>query len=102
MSLPVRTTPEADAQILQIDDWRRSNRPAAPGLFMDELAAAFDLIGHAPQIGRLYRRSPVPGTRRLLLAVSRYHAYYVPEAAEVKVLAVWHARRGLGPPLRAR
>ena len=100
MSLPVRTTPESDAQIRDIDDWWRSNRPAAPDLFLDELAAAFDVIGHAPQIGRLYRRSPVPGTRRLLLAVSRYHVFYVPQAANVKVLAVWHARRGVGPALR--
>lgn len=100
MSLPVRTTPESDAQIREIDDWWRSNRPAAPDLFLDELAASFDVIGHAPQIGRLYRRSPIPGTRRLLLAVSRYHVYYVPQAADVKVLAVWHARRGVGPPLR--
>ena len=76
------------------------NRPAAPDLFLDELAASFDVIGHAPQIGRLYRRSPVLGTRRFLLAASRYHVYYVPQIADVKVLAVWHARRGIGPPLR--
>jgi plasmid stabilization system protein ParE len=100
VSLPVRTTPESDAQIREIDAWWRNNRPAAPHLFLDELAASFDFIGHAPQIGRPYRRSPVPGTRRLLLAVSRYHVYYVPQAADVKVLAVWHARRGVGPPLR--
>ena len=100
MSPLVRTTPEADAQIREIDDWWRINRTAAPDLFKDELAAGFDIIGHAPEIGRLYRRSPVPGTRRLLLAKSRYHIYYVPQAVVVKVLAVWHARRGVGPPLR--
>jgi len=74
VSLAVRTTPGSDAQIREIDDWWRSNR--------------------------LYRRSPIPRTRRLLLAVSRYHVYYVPQADDVKVLAVWHARRGVGPPLR--
>jgi plasmid stabilization system protein ParE len=100
VSLPVRTTPESDEQIRRIDDWWRSNRPAAPDVFLNELGASFDVIGHAPQIGRLYRRSPIPGTRRLLLAVSRYHVYYVPQAADVTVLAVWHARRGVGPPLR--
>ena len=100
MSLLVRTTPESDAQIREIDDWWRSNRPAAPDLFLDELAASFAVISHAPQIGRLYRRSPIPRTRRLLLAVSRYHVYYVRQADDVTVLAVWHARRGVGPPLR--
>ena len=101
MSLPVRTTPEADAQIRDIDDWWRTNRRASPNLFLEELAISFKVIGDAPQIGRLYRRSPVAGTRRVLLKDSRYHVYYVPRADEVRVLAVWHAQRGVGPPLRA-
>ena len=100
MSLPVQTTPEADAQILEIDDWWRRNRLASPDLFFDELTASFDVIRHTPQIGRLYRKSPVAGTRRILLESSRYHVYYVPGPKEVRVLAVWHAQRGVGPPLR--
>jgi plasmid stabilization system protein ParE len=71
-------------------------------IFLDELAASFDVIGHTPQIGRPYRQSPVPGTRRILLKGPRYHVYYVPLATEVRVLAVWHAQRGVGPPLRTR
>jgi hypothetical protein len=58
VSLPVRTTPEADGQILAIDAWWRGNRLTSPDLFLDELTASFDIIGHAPQIGRPYRRSP--------------------------------------------
>lgn len=99
MSLPVRTTREADAQILAIDAWWRGNRRASPDLFLDELTESFDIIGHAPQIGRPYRRSPISGTRRVLLSATRYHVYYVPQHDEVRVLAVWHARRGVGPPL---
>ena len=101
MSLRVRTTPEADAQIRAIDEWWRRNRSPSPNLFADELAASFEIIGHAPNIGRLYRYSPVPDTRRFLLKGTRYHVYYVPHADEVRVLAVWHAQRGVGPPLRA-
>jgi plasmid stabilization system protein ParE len=100
VSLPVRTTPEADAQIRNIDEWWRANRPAAPDLFLDELNASFDIISRAPLIGRIYRRAPVAGTRRILLAATRYHVYYVPQVDEVKVLAIWHAQRGVGPPLR--
>jgi plasmid stabilization system protein ParE len=100
VSLPVRTTPEADTQIREIDDWWRQNRSSAANLFLEELATSFDVIGHTPDIGRLYRQSPVPGTRRILLKGSRYHVYYVPRAEEVNVLAVWHAQRGAGPPLR--
>ena len=101
MNLQVRTTPEADDQISAIDEWWRRNRVAAPDLFFDELAASFEIIAHTPQMGRVYRQSPVPGTRRILLKGSRYHVYYVPGANEVRVLAVWHAQRGVGPPLRA-
>ena len=101
MSLPIRTTPEAETQIREIDSWWRRNRPASPTLFVDELATAFDIVGHAPQIGHLYQQSPIPNTRRVLLKGSRYHVYYVPRADEVTVLAVWHARRGARPPLRA-
>jgi len=100
LSLQVRTTPEADSQIREIDNWWRRNRAASPNLFVDELAAAFDILAHAPHIGRLYRQSPVPDTRRLLLMETRYHVYYVPRGDEVRVLAVWNAQRGVGPPLR--
>ena len=100
MSLQVRTTPEADDQIGAIDEWWRRNRLAAPDLFLEELAPSFDVIGHTPQIGRLYRQSPVPGTRRVLLKASRYHVYYVPLTTGVRVLAVWYAQRGAGPPMR--
>jgi plasmid stabilization system protein ParE len=100
VSLRVRTTPEADAQIRAIDEWWGQNRSASPNLFAEELTASFDIIGHAPNIGRLYRHSPVPGARRVLLQGTRYHVYYVTHADDVRVLAVWHAQRGLGPPLR--
>ena len=102
MSGPVRTTPEAEAQIRDVDVWWRTHRPSSPDLFLEELIAAIDIIGDAPHVGRLYRLSPVPGTRRALLRETRYHVYYVPGADEITVLAIWHARRGVGPPLRAR
>lgn len=100
MSLAVRTTPEADEQIRAIDAWWRANHSASPDLFAAELASSFDVINHTPQIGRLYRRSPLTGIRRVLLKGSRYHAYYVAMADGIDVLAVWHGQRGAGPPLR--
>jgi plasmid stabilization system protein ParE len=102
VTLSVRTTPEADIQILEIDGWWRKNRDASPNLFLQELTAAFDTVSDAPYLGRLYQRSPIPGTRRVLLKGTRYHVYYVTSDTEIRVLAVWHARRGAGPPLRKR
>lgn len=100
MSLPVRITPEAARQVLEIDRWWRANRSDSPELFADEFAEAVRLIGHAPHIGHSYRKSPVPGTRRILLRETRYHLYYLPRGEQVVVLALWHAQRGVGPPLR--
>ena len=102
MNLPVATTPDADAQIRAIDEWWRTNRLLSPDLFLDELSAAFELVASAPLIGHPYRRSPVPGTRRLLLRGTRYHVYYVPGEEQVTTIAVWHAERGADPPLTPR
>jgi len=62
VSLQVLTTPEADSQICKIENWWRRNRTASPDLFADELAATFEILAHAPHIGRAYRQSPVPDT----------------------------------------
>ena len=93
---------EADEQALAIDSWWRENRPAAPGLFADELVAALGLLAEAPGAGRRYSAKDIPGLRRLMLPASRYHVYYVhdSEAGIVHVIAIWSAVRGKGPPLR--
>jgi len=99
VSLAVTTTPEAEKQISTIDEWWRTNRSASPDLFLSELLNAFEIVSDAPRIGRPYRRSPLPDTRRLLLRGTRYHVYYVATADCVNVVAVWHAERGALPPL---
>ena len=101
MTTSVRTTPEADLQALQAAAWWRANRPAAPDLFVQELAGAIDLLTRAPDVGRRYRGRGIPGLRRALLPMSRYHVYYVHDAekSECLVLAVWSAVRGRGPHL---
>ena len=101
MSLPVRTTPEADAHIREIDSWWRGNRPASPELFVEELTAAFDIVGHAPHIGRLYRQSPIPSTRRR--PTERHWLSRLLRAARCRgedSCGVACAA-GVGPPLRA-
>jgi plasmid stabilization system protein ParE len=100
VSLPVVTTPEAEAQIGAIDEWWRRNRPAAPGLFAEELVHCFVVLAQAPMIGKPYRLQPtIPGLRRALLRATRYHVYYVPHLDAVRVLAVWHSQRGQAPSL---
>ena len=102
MRVRIRTTPQAEAQALAAATWWRKNRPAAPNLFTNEMAGAFDLLAGAPEIGHRYPDSRVPGVRRLLLPGTRYHLYYVydQEASECVILAVWSAVRGRAPRLR--
>ena len=102
MRVGIRTTPQAEAQALAAAAWWRRNRPAAPDLFTNELAGAFDLLARAPEIGHRFRHSRVPGVRRLMLPGTRYHVYYVydEEGSECVILAVWSAVRGRAPRLR--
>jgi plasmid stabilization system protein ParE len=67
MSLPVIVSPEAERQIDAIDAWWHTNRPAAPQLFIEELAEAVAMIEFAPEVGRRYPHLEVKGVRPLLL-----------------------------------
>ena len=97
----VRFAPAADAQILAIGAWWKDNRPAAPGLFLQELGAGIAQNLSAPRIGSRVPHRVVPDLRRLLLRATRYHVYYAPspDGDTLYVLAIWSAWRGTGPPL---
>ena len=73
MSLPVRTTPEADAQIRDIDDWWRKNRRSSPNLFLEELAASLEVIVVLP-LGTHEMHVLLPPRHRSGLQPHAYHA----------------------------
>jgi len=102
MTTDVLVRSEAESQIQAIATWWQENRPAAPDLFVDELAGGLDLLQTVPDLGKRYRHRKIRGLRRLLLAQSRYHIYYVhlADRNQVIVLAVWSAVRGRQPRLR--
>ena len=97
--MTVRTTRATDGHIAAVDAWWRANRAKAPDLFLDELADAFALIEVAPELGRPWTSSEVPGVRRVVMRATRYHVYYRIDEDDVVVLAVWSAVRGRGPRL---
>ncbi len=72
----VVTTREADDDARGIDLWWMSNRPAAPNLFVEELADAIALLAIEPGVGIRYASRAIPGLHRMLLRASRYHVYY--------------------------
>ena len=91
---------DAEAQLREVVDWWLVNRPAAPLLPLDEFERCTTLLMHSPGVGARFRRSEVPGVRRLLLAGTKCFVYYLHDAVHdvVYVLAVWGAPR-LGTPL---
>jgi len=102
----VLVSPRARHQIGLVETWWRQHRPAAPELFTQELASAFDRLADNPLAGPGYvgvvaEVGPDYEVRRLLLRRSRYHVYYhfAPDLDRVDVLAVWHTSRGHGPEL---
>ena len=97
----VEFSPEAVRQAQQVEQWWRGNRPASPGLLMEELAGAVEALSASPGVGAPYRRAALPGMRRVLLPRTRYHLYYTVDEAEevVRIHALWHTARGQGPTL---
>ena len=100
--ITVRITDEAAEQAMTMDDWWRSNRLAAPSLFAREFKNAVSLLGVAPGAGQRFKRSSVPGVRRLVLPRTRNLLFYLFDrnSETVHILAVWGGPRGTDPQLR--
>jgi plasmid stabilization system protein ParE len=99
MTRRVIVSPQAEAQIREIDSWWRTYRQAAPDLFKQELAEAFSTIQIVPEGGARYSHPDVKGVRRLHMRATRHHVYYVSNDEAVLVLAVWGSVKGSGPDL---
>ena len=99
MTFRVVVPSAVELQVRSIDAWWRANRLAAPRLFIEELAAAFEMLASVPHAGRRYDHAALPSVRRLFLRTTRYHVYYQIRADEVVVLSVWSSVRGSGPTL---
>jgi plasmid stabilization system protein ParE len=87
-------------QLERILVWWQANRPGARDLVLNELRSAAALLAVSPNlVGTSYSQSRDPRIRRVLLARSEYHVYYVVDDRQqrVRILAIWHARRERGP-----
>jgi plasmid stabilization system protein ParE len=94
----VRFAPRALVEAKRIKTWWRSNRPAAPDIFYQELDAALERIGTTPSVGTRYEHGDLGvGVRRVLLPKTKNHVYYAVEGGEIVVISVWGAPMGRGP-----
>lgn len=102
MSHQVRATASARRQIEAAARWWLTNRARAPGLLVQELTAAQDLLAREPRAGVAFPTPGHPRARRLLMQKTRYHLYYTvqDEQGLVIIHALWHASRGRAPGSR--
>jgi plasmid stabilization system protein ParE len=94
----VELSDEAREQVRKIDAWWRTNRPAAPDLFTNELALALTKLEGSSSLGTSYDAGSKT-VRRMLLRRTHYYLYLEERADTLFVLAVWSAFRGVGPTL---
>jgi len=99
MSLRVKISARAAAEIRRAADWWFANRPAAPGAVGADFAAAVALLAEQPGIGAKYDGARVPGVRRLFLSRVGYFIYYSANAQDLQILAFWHSSRAYQPRL---
>ncbi len=99
MPLAVTVSRRALAQVREAALWWKRNRPSAPAAVEAELAKAIDLIAAQPDIGARAADRDLPGVRRIRLDRIGYHLYYFASTGRIEILALWHVRRGAGPPL---
>lgn len=99
MTLRVKVSARAAAQIRKAAEWWSENRAAAPGAVRKDIGEALVLLSQQPGIGAAYQGAKTKNVRRLLVGRIRYFVYYRVTPDAVEVLAVWHVSRGKQPPL---
>ena len=99
MTVEVRISRRALAQVRDAARWWKRNRPSAPGAIDQELAKAIDLISAQPGIGARADDVDLARVRRIRLDRVGYLLYYSAAPERVEILAFWHVRRGSSPPV---
>jgi plasmid stabilization system protein ParE len=99
--LPVEITALAAVHIREAESWWRVNRTLAPNAVRQEIERALLLIGGQPRIGSRATNVKLPDVRRIFLPLVKQYLYYqiLEDPDRVQVVALWHARRGEGPPI---
>lgn len=97
----VRVSKRAARQIQRCQRWWIANRPASPGLLLEELELVGEQFAATPNIGTVYAEHKSGPVRRVVLPKTKHHVYYRYEPAkdEVVLLALWGFPRKRPPKL---
>jgi len=101
MSISVVFSSRGADQILEIEIWWRTNRPALAERFTVELDSSLDLLERYPLAGHVHPNRQVKGARKLLMTETSHYLYYTYDsgAAQIEVIAVWSTHHRRGPKL---
>jgi plasmid stabilization system protein ParE len=100
--MPVRITPEAQAQLEERKRWWRQHRDKAPDLFDQEFVAAVQRIGSSPMSFPVFTEKHDRSIRRCLMPKTQCHLYFeiLEDRSEISVVAAGGSRRRKPPRFR--
>lgn len=87
MTLQVKISVRAAAEIRRANDWWNANRSSAPGAIGKDFGEAVALLAEQPGIGARYQGTRTPHFRRLYLGRVGYFVYYRVASESLHVLA---------------
>ena len=96
MSLPVRISQEADAELVDAARWYESHREGLGAAFLDAVDATVARIAETPHVGSMVPAVADPDVRRRPVQRFPYHVVYMELPDHLRVLAIAHDRRRPG------
>ncbi|HET6496792.1 MAG TPA: type II toxin-antitoxin system RelE/ParE family toxin [Thermoleophilia bacterium] len=96
MTLPVRISEEADAEMAEAARWYETHRAGLGSEFLDAVDATVVRIGETPRVGSLVPRVSDETIRRRPVRRFPYHVVYMELSDRLQILAIAHDRRRPG------
>jgi len=96
LTLPVRISEEADAEMAEAARWYETHRAGLGSEFLDAVDATVVRIGETPRVGSLVPRVSDETIRRRPVRRFPYHVVYMELSDRLQILAIAHDRRRPG------
>lgn len=96
MTLPVRISEEADAEMVEAARWYETHRVGLGTELLDAVDTAVVRIAETPRLGSLVPGISDQSIRRRAVRRFPYHVVYIELSERLQILAVAHDRRRPG------
>jgi plasmid stabilization system protein ParE len=96
LSLQVRISEEADAELVDAACWYESHREGLGAAFLSAVETTVDRIAETPHVGSMVPAISDPAIRRRPVHRFPYHIVYMELEDHLRVLAIAHDRRRPG------